>query len=140
MYMSFTNKPLEKLDQTVYFPPLPHITPALQVCLPTDWNVEAMRIRKRLSIGSFIAAIWNSTNNGSNSWIGSRVLVGTKMKTFAGWEKLTKENPRFITKIKWPYEAKLSLIPQSQASIAGIANPSPDHCAVRLNQIAHFDL
>jgi len=105
LHVSFSNEPIRYIDQEVFFPPLPNIWyPSLQVCL-----MHAPNNKFEVVITNF----WNTRYLDCEDWYSFPVLeYETPMKTYVRWERMTKENPNFITKVAWTHPCRIAEIPQ----------------------------
>lgn len=105
LHLSFTNKPIKKIDQTVYFPPLQNIWyPNLQCCLMHCASSEFQ---------TMMDYFWNTEYLDCEDWYSVPVLdKETPMRTYMRWEEMTKEDPDFILGVKWKQKAKISEIPE----------------------------
>jgi hypothetical protein len=105
LHVSFTNEPIQDIHQEVFFPPLPNVWyPSLQVCLMTSPNNRFETV---------IANFWNTRYLDCEDWYSGPVLeYETPMKTYVRWERMTKEDPKFITNVSWTHPCYIADIPQ----------------------------
>lgn len=107
LHVSFTNEPLQSISDDVYFPPLPNVWyPSLQVCL---MNCPA----RDGNFSGVMKYFWNTRYLDCEDWYCFPVLDHeTPMRTFQKWERMTTDDPSFITKVQWTHKTKITDIPR----------------------------
>jgi len=105
LHVSFTNEPIKDIHQEVFFPPLPNVWyPSLQVCLMHSPNNR---------FNTVMANFWNTRYLDCEDWYSFPVLeYETPMRSYVRWERMTKENPDFITEVNWTHPCCIANIPQ----------------------------
>ena len=121
LHVSFTNEPIKSIKTKVYFPPLPNVWyPSLQICLMHAPNN---------TFEACIKNFWNTEYLDCEDWYCFPVLREEyPMKTYKGWARMTKDDPNFITEIKWTHPCRLDQIPEfdtggKQATMTKVGNP-----------------
>lgn len=105
LHVSFTNQPIEDINQDVFFPPLPNVWwPSLQVCL--------MRC-PGTSFNDVMRDFWNTRYLDCEDWYCFPVLEKeTPMKSYKRWERMTLEDPTFILDVNWTHPACIAKVPE----------------------------
>jgi hypothetical protein len=105
LHVSFTNTPIETIEQEVFFPPLPNIWyPSLQICLMSSPDGR---------FATVIHNFWNTRYLSCEDWYCFPVLdKETPMRTYQKWERMTQEDPSFILRVNWTHPTKICDIPK----------------------------
>lgn len=112
LHLSYTNEPIENLESEVYFPPFLNVYhPTHQVCMNTHNNWI------NLSPVDILTQYWLSEfhDNGTESyWKCYEYLSKLPMKDLDHWQKMSLDDPSFITDVDWPDKTDLSAILKSK--------------------------
>lgn len=105
LHVSFTNKPLQSIQDDVYFVPLPNVWyPSGQVCLMSCPNGQFETVMKNF---------WNTRYLDCEDWYCFPVIEKeTPMKSFQKWERMSADDPSFITKVQWTHSFRIVDIPR----------------------------